>query len=174
MKKKLLIALGVLVGLVAIIFAVGALLPREHVATRSAHFNQPPETVWAAITNYKDFPSWRADLKSVETLPEKNGWPQWQETFSDGTIMPLETKEYTPPQRLVMRITDESLPFGGTWTYELTPDAGGTTLRITEHGFVNPALFRFLSRFVFGQSWIIDSYLKSLGKKFGQVITLQP
>lgn len=174
MKKWSLIILGVLVGLVAVMFAVGAMLPREHVASRAAHFNQPPEKIWQAITDYKDFPSWRADIKSVEPLPGKNGWPQWKETSTDGMVMPLETMEFVPPQRMVMRIADPALPFGGTWTYELAPDASGATLRITENGFVDPRLFRFLSRFVFGYNSSLDSFLTSLGKKFGESVTPQP
>lgn len=173
MKKWLLIILGVLVGLVAVMFAVGAMLPREHVATRSVHFNQPPEKIWQAITNYREFMSWRAGLKSVEPLPDKNGWPQWKETFSNGMVIPLDMVEFAPPQRMVTRIADPALPFGGTWTYELSTDASGCTLRITENGFVNPALFRFLSRFVFGHNATIDTYLKSLGKKFGEDVAPQ-
>ena len=68
MKKWSLIILGILVGLVAFMYVVGAMLPREHVATRSAHFNQTPDKIWQAITDYKSFTSWRTGLKSVEPL----------------------------------------------------------------------------------------------------------
>jgi len=172
MKKWLLVVLGVLVTLVAVVAGIGALLPREHVATLSARFQQPPEKIWQAISDYPSFTSWRPGLKSVEALPEKNGWPQWKETWSDGTVMPLEMMEFVPPQRMVTRIADPALPFGGTWTYELKPDGAGCTLTITENGYVNPALFRFMSRFIFGHTSTIDDYLRALAKKFGSDVSL--
>jgi hypothetical protein len=65
------------------------------------------------------------------------------------------------------------LPWGGTWTTEITAAPGGSTMRITEDGYVNNPLFRFLSRFVFGYSDTLDSYMKSLGAKFGEQVTIQ-
>ena len=61
------------------------------------------------------------------------------------------------------------MPFGGTWTYELTPTAGGTSLRITEDGEVYNPVFRFMSRFVFTHHATIDTYLTDMGKRLGAV-----
>jgi hypothetical protein len=70
--------------------------------------------------------------------------------------------ERQPPRRLVTRIADQSLPFGGTWTYELTPAGSGTRLTITEHGTVFNPVFRFMSRFVFGHAATIERFLKDI------------
>jgi len=70
--------------------------------------------------------------------------------------------------RLVVRIADPKLPFGGTWTYEITPAPEGSSLRIREDGEVYNPIFRFVSRFVVGYSGTIDAYLKSLGRKFSE------
>lgn len=80
----------------------------------------------------------------------------------------METVEMLPPSRLVGRIADPKLPFGGTWTFEITPTPEGANLRITERGWVSNPMFRLLSRFVFGYTSTIDSYLRSLAKKFGE------
>jgi hypothetical protein len=112
-------------------------------------------------------PGWREGLKSVERLPDQNGLPAHLEITSSGEL-PMETLEMTPPQKLVTRIADSNLPFGGTWTFEITPVADGATLRITERGYVTNPFFRFLSRFVFRQTSTIETYLKSLAKKFGE------
>jgi hypothetical protein len=69
---------------------------------------------------------------------------------------------------LVERIADDKLPFGGTWTYEIAPTAEGSTLRITENGFVGNPIFRFMSKFVMGQASTMETYLRSLAKKFGE------
>ena len=47
------------------------------------------------------------------------------------------------------------------------------TWGITEDGYVNNPLFRFMARFFFGYASTLDSYMKSLGEKFGEQVTLQ-
>ena len=157
----------VLAGFLILITLIGWLLPKDHVATRQGRYRQPPEAIWKAISDVDAMPSWREGLKSVKHLPKKNGLPAHLEITDMGEI-PLETVEMTPPRKLINRITDPKLPFGGTWTFEITPTAEGSTLRITENGYVSTPVFRLLSRFVFGQTGTIESYLKSLAKKFGE------
>jgi hypothetical protein len=62
----------------------------------------------------------------------------------------------------MVRIADPDLPFGGTWTYRLTPKGSGTRLAITEHGEVYNPLFRFVSRFVFGHTATVDRFIAAL------------
>jgi hypothetical protein len=157
----------VLAGLLILLVLIGWLLPKNHVATRQGRYRQPPEAIWKAITDVDAMPSWREGLKSVKHLPDKNGLPVHLEVTDIGEI-PMETVEMTPPRKLVSRIADPKLPFGGTWTFEIAPTAEGSTLRITENGYVTNPVFRFLSRFVFGHTGTIESYLKSLAKKFGE------
>jgi uncharacterized protein YndB with AHSA1/START domain len=166
MKIILWIVLG-LAGFLMLVTLVGWLLPNEHVITRVARFHQKPEMIWKAITDIEAMPTWRQGLRGVKRLPEVNGLPAWVEQTSAGDIL-LETTESDPPRRMVSRIADPKLPFGGSWTYEIRPAAEGATLRITENGFVTNPLFRFLSRFVFGHAATMETHLKSLAKKFGE------
>ncbi len=171
--KWVLIILGALVVLMAVVWAIGAALPREHTATRIARYKQPPEKIWAAITEIDAFPQWRKDMKSVKRMAERDDKPAWVETLSMGE-MPLRVQEWSAPVRMVVRIDTDDLPFGGAWIYEIAPAEGGATLRITENGFVKPPLFRFMSRYVFGYASTLEQYLKDLGKKFGEEATPQP
>ena len=157
----------VVAGVLVIIALMGWLLPKAHTVTREARFHQPPDTIWKAITDIDAMPSWRQGLKSIQHLPDQNGLPAWVETSGSGTI-PFETVVSQPLSKLVVRIADPKLPFGGTWTYEITPVTGGSSLRIREDGEVYNPVFRFLARFVFGYSGTMDTYLKSLAKKFGE------
>ena len=166
MRIALWVVLG-LVTLVILIALIGWLLPKDHVATRMGRYRQPPEAVWKAITDVDAMPSWRKGLKSVQRLPDRNGLPAYVEVSSSGTL-PYETVQMDPPRKLVTRIADPKLPFGGTWTFDITPTNEGATLRITEQGYVTNPVFRFMSRFVFGQTGTMESYLKSLAKKFGE------
>jgi hypothetical protein len=165
--KWVLIVFTVLAAILILIVLTGWLLPKAHTVTREARFHQPPEAIWKAITDIDAMPAWRQGLKSVKHLPDQNGLPAWVETLDSGTI-PLATVVSQPPAMLVVRIADPKLPFGGTWTYEIAPIPEGSRLRIREDGEVYNPLFRFLSRFVFGQSATIETYLKSLAKKFGE------
>jgi uncharacterized protein YndB with AHSA1/START domain len=157
----------VLASLTVLIAVIGWLLPRDHMATRIGRYHQPPEAIWKAITDVDAMPSWREGLKSVEHSPDRNGLPAHLEISRDGKI-PFETVEMMAPQRLVTRIADSKLPFGGTWTFEIAPTEDGASLRITERGYVTNPFFRFMSRFVFIQTSTMEIYLKSLAKKFGE------
>jgi uncharacterized protein YndB with AHSA1/START domain len=156
-----------LAGFLILITVIGWLLPKDHVVTRQGRYRQPPEAIWKAITEVDAMPSWREGLKSVKHLPDKDGMPVHLEVTDMGEI-PMETVEMAPPRKLVGRIADPKLPFGGTWTFEITPTAEGSTLSITENGYVTNPVFRFLSRFVFGYTGTIEAYLNSLAKKFGE------
>jgi Polyketide cyclase / dehydrase and lipid transport len=146
---------------------IGYLLPKEHTATREARFHQPPDAVWKAITNIDEMPTWRQGLKSVKRLPDVNDLPTWQEESESGT-MRYETVLSKPPRKLVTRIADPKLPFGGTWTYEVTPAPDGSVLRIREDGEIYNPIFRFVARFFLGYNVTLEIYLKSLAKKFGE------
>jgi uncharacterized protein YndB with AHSA1/START domain len=163
-----LFALGVVVLAILGAAVVGFLIPADHVAARAATIRGAPDAVFAALVDVDAFPTWRPDVKKVERLPAQGGRPSWREHTGFGPIA-VAQDEADHPRRLVVRIADPDLPFGGTWTYELSPAPGGTTrLTITERGTVKNVLFRFLSRFVFGYTRTIDAYLGALGKKFGE------
>jgi uncharacterized protein YndB with AHSA1/START domain len=165
--KWVLIILGGIVVLVGLLAAIGAMLPKGHVTARTTRYNQPPEKIWAAITGVEEFASWRPDVKSVERLPDKNGKPAWKENWTNGTVLPIEVDEWDPPRLMVTRIADASLPFGGTWTYEIAPAEGGAALTITEKGEVYNPIFRLVARLM-GHDKTIADYQAALAKKFGE------
>lgn len=173
MKKWTLGIVGTIVLIAVAILGIGTMVPESHVASRVAGYDQPPEAIWEAITNFEEFPSWRSTVDSVEPLVLPDGRTGWVENGSFGPL-PMALEEATPPRRLVLRIADPELPFGGTWTYEVRASNGGSTLTITETGQISSAFFRFMSRFVFGYTATMEAYLIDLGNKFGQQVTPQP
>lgn len=174
--KWLILIIAVLIVIVGLIALIGAILPQNHVATRSARYRRPPQEIWSAITDVADFPSWRPGVKSIERLPDRDGHARWIENGPHDSI-PFEAIEFSPPDasgkaRLVGKIAGLELPYGGTWTYEVTQMSEGTELRITERGEVYNPIFRFISRFIIGHTKTIDEYLWALGKKFGENVTI--
>ena len=168
--KWVLIVLGVIAVIVVIVVGIGYSLPVAHTARREITLQAAPATVWQAITGVDSFPAWRGDVEAVEALPPVNGSPSWREKGSNGAITYVVARS-EPPNRLVTRIADRDLPFGGEWDYEITPAGSGSRVVITERGEVYNPVFRFVSRFVMGHTATLDGYLTALGKKFGETVT---
>jgi uncharacterized protein YndB with AHSA1/START domain len=156
---------GGLVGLVAVVALVGMMLPQNHTVSRTLRLKQPPEAVWKTITDCGAMPQWRSELKKIERMPDANGHEVWKEYNSAGE-MPLETIEAVAPRRLVRKI-GAGLPFGGKWTYELTPAGTGTLLKITEDGEVYNVIFRVVGKFM-DPAASMTTFLTGLAKKFGE------
>lgn len=158
--RILIYALAALIVAAAIITTIGYMLPQGHVASREAVVDAPRETVFARISDPAGYPAWRPDVSSVEVLSRDP--LRWREQ-TGGDAITYEVVEQQPPDRLVVRIADPDLPFGGTWTYELRPEGKGTRIVITERGEVYNPFFRFMSRFVFSPTATMEGMLRAMG-----------
>lgn len=165
--KWVLIAGGVVLLIVVTALIVGWLLPEKHHATRQATLLASPEAVWTLITDVEAFPSWRSDVKKVERLPDRAGRTMWVEEGSGGRVT-FAVDESIAPRRMVVRIADRNLPFGGSWTYDIAPAAGGASLTITEDGAIYNPLFRVMARFVFGYEATMTAYLTAAEKRLAR------
>jgi hypothetical protein len=134
--KIALLVVGVLVGLIAVIALIGLTLPRDHVASRTVRLRRAQADVFAACTANATDPKQREELK-------------------------LEILESQSPSKLVTKI-GPGLPFGGTWTYEISTQGDETVLTVTERGEVYNPIFRFVSRFVMGHTATLDKFMASL------------
>src|SRR5262245_28839786 len=100
--RLFLIILASVASLVALVAILGALLPRDHVATLTARIAAPPGAVWSAITDTARFTDWRADVTKVDILPATATGPSWREYSRHGAItMVVDLAE--PPHKLVGR-----------------------------------------------------------------------
>jgi uncharacterized protein YndB with AHSA1/START domain len=168
--RYLLIVVGFLVAAVAVIALVGLSLPVRHQASVEQTFRTNPPALFALISDPASYPSWRSEVTHVDVLPETNGQRRWTESTKSGSPITYLAERTIPDRLLVSRIATANLPFGGAWTYELTPaGAGLTSLRITEDGEVYNPIFRFVSRFVMGHDGTIKQYLASVERKFPAV-----
>ena len=170
--RWVLIIAGTLLGLGVIVFVVGSLLPREHVAGSSIVVRQPRDTVWRAVRDLANLPTFWNELITSQRATDAQGREVWEQKMKNGFTMRLIVTEDRPPERLVMTIdAPPDAPFGGTWTYEVAPADGGARLTVTERGYINSPLFRFMSRFIFGYHATQEGYLKAMGKKLGEDVT---
>jgi hypothetical protein len=132
--KIALIILGAIVVLIAAIAAIGAMLPKQHTATRSAVVRKPADDVYKRIRELASTPEYEIVLDE-------------------------------PARRLISRVADKSLPYSGSWTYDLESVPEGTRVTITENGEVPNPIFRFLSKYVFGHTKTMETYLSDLQQK---------
>lgn len=173
--KTLIVIVAVIVGvivLLAVVMAVvGSRLPKDHTASRSIVLHRSTKEVYDVVRDFGSAPSWRSGVKSVEVQTQPDGKVRFREVGSD--TIDYEVAEDVPGQKLVTRILNTDLGYGGKWTYELIPEGGATRVKITEDGEVSNVLFRFMSRYVFGHTSTMDTYLTSLAKRFGENVTPQ-
>ena len=161
--------LAVVVGLGLIVVVTGYLLPVQHVVTVAAHVPATPEQVWDAVTDVAAYPKWRGDVTSVAMLPSDSGHVAWRERGRNDAIS-YAIEQAERPRRLVTRITDTSLPFGGSWEYLISAEGNGSRVQITEQGEVYNPVFRFVSRFIMGHAATASAFLRSLGALFGATV----
>jgi hypothetical protein len=166
--KWVLFILAGLVAIVLVVVLIGLMFPKAHRATRMAHFNQPADAIFAATIGLQDF----RGVISTE-LPPQDGHRFWREQSGRHAIT-FEEIASDPPRLYSSRIADKDLPFSGTWTWEIAPTSDGCTCRITEEGEVSNPIFRFVSQLVIGHTKTIDDYLKALGRKFNQPVSIEP
>jgi hypothetical protein len=139
--KWILFTVTALIAVVGAVAIVGYFLPVAHQASRSADLNQPPEAVYALISDLKNYPAW---------------WPE-----NDTSV---EIVESAAPSKFVTRIVGESA-FGGTWTMAIVPTSTGSTLTITERGEIYNPIFRTLAHFVFGYTSTMESCLAAAKRR---------
>ena len=128
-----------LAALAAIVALVGTQLPRDHVASRTLRVRRPPDEVWPVVTR-----------------------------LMASSSVPVDVIEHDPPRRLVSRVKETEKMFGGTWTVVSAPVPDGSTLTISEAGWVGNPIFRFVSRFVVGHHATMDGILKNVAKALGE------
>src|SRR5688500_13912044 len=172
--KRLSIAIGIIVALIAAVIIVGYSLPIEHTAQRSVELRAAPGDVWLTITDVAAYPAWREDIDEVEVLAPVDGRQAWRESGDNGGVEYV-ARVVEPPARMVSRITSDDLPFGGEWEYLVEPAETGSRITISERGEVYNPIFRFVSRFILGHTTTMDEYIRALGRKFGAtVVTASP
>lgn len=167
--KIVLVVAGVIAVVIAAVVVMGARLPQRHFATRTAVFKANQERLFALVAGAQN---WRPDVQSSELI-EQDGKTFERETSKHGETILYALEGSRPPFAIQRRIATKNLPYGGTWYIALErvnegdPDSG-TMVRITEDGEVYNPFFRFVSKYIIGETATQDAYLKAMGKAAGE------
>lgn len=162
-RKGSFVALALVV-LAGVLTAVGCVRPKGHRAARTTAYAAEPAAVFAVISDVARYPEWRSGITSVESLPDDGRGPRFREHGAEDVIA-YRVERLDPPATLVTRIDDPSLPYGGTWTFDLASTPEGTALTITEDGEVYNPIFRLLSKTVFSPYATIDTCQADLRRR---------
>ena len=164
--KPTLLGLALVIGLIVlaglVLYLIGRGQPERHTASRTLTVPQPRPVVWAALIDYASMPLWWPAVKAVRMETRPNGEVITWKKDRRGREIGFRTKEEKVPAKLVREIVGDDLPFGGTWTYELAEETGGTRVTVTEDGFIKPPLFRAIARYFIG----LDATMKDFEKHF--------
>jgi hypothetical protein len=133
----------VIVGLVAVVVGIGSMLPRTHKASRTLRVKRSPADVWPVVMQ-----------------------------VTQASDVPVDVLDSRPPNRLVTRVTEKEKNFGGTWTIDFAPVDGGSTVTVTEDGWVANPVFRFVSRLIIGHHATMDGMLKQVAKTLNEEAVL--
>ena len=155
-----------LVGLVVVAAIVGMMLPKAHEAWKGESYRAKPEQVFAVISDFAKYPEWRTGVTRVD-VTGGGANPTVTEHGSNGVI-PFKVEVLQPPTKMVMRIADPNLSFGGTWTFEVAPQDSGSEILITENGEIYNPIFRVMSKLFFSPTASIETYLADLKKRLGE------
>jgi uncharacterized protein YndB with AHSA1/START domain len=163
-KWTLVVVLGV-AAIVAVAAMVGLVLPKGHRASRTVTLDATPHAVFAVIADFARSAEWRPDVQRVEILSGAGPGMEFREIGSNGSVR-YRVDALEPDTRIVTRVADTTLAFGGSWTFDLAPTtAGDTRLTITEDGEVYSPFFRLMSKLFFPPTATIDKYLAALQKR---------
>ena len=171
--KWILRTLGFVILLLVLMLVIGFTLPAHTSHTRTIALKQPPEKVFAVLTDIPGMPKWNRNMEKVEMLTPVDGKETTRQTFKGGMDMIITTTESSPPSHLVRELGDEDGPFNGSWRYGivLTPD-GGSQVALTEQSEIPNPFFRVMIK-LFGPTKYIDEHLEDLAKRFGETATIR-
>lgn len=153
-----------IVGIVAVLFIIGLILPEGRKVTRQIHYNATPETVYNIITNNEDY-SYRSDLEKIVVIEKKDDFETWREISKSGNVLTFKTTRKTPFSRYEFDIVSEGR-FTGHWIGELEETkTGGTLFTSTEIIKIKNPFLKTLSYLFFDIGKYMEIYQNDLEAK---------
>jgi uncharacterized protein YndB with AHSA1/START domain len=156
MRKKILITLGVLLGIVVVLAGVVAMQPNTFRVVRSATMAAPPDKVFAQVNDFHNWEAWSPWAEKDRDAKSTYGGPTMGEgaTFAwdgndevgAGKMTILESK----PNELIKIKLEFSRPMqdASTTEFTFTPVAGGTEVKwdmYGDHTFMSKAFCMFMN-----------------------------
>lgn len=153
--KYLLLATGLLVGLIVAAFiAAGLLIPAKQSFTNIVEINKPADKVWQVLTDKSKYTEWQTKLARVEVIDDRN-WLEYPKDSPEPLRFALGTDDRPNSMSFVYKMGDS---FAGEWNGRVTPTATGVRLETVDsyaaHGWVTKILiYLFFDLDAFAKDW---------------------
>ncbi|HEV3146181.1 MAG TPA: hypothetical protein VGZ47_20005, partial [Gemmataceae bacterium] len=139
-----------LVTLVMLNFAMGAVLPKRVRMHGDMQFGEPPAAVWRRLMHGSATCISSDSGAVVERLPDEDEHPVWRVTLKNGDTLVYEAVEAIAPRRLVVRIrarsgisvVSEEGSISGDSAWDLEEYERGTRVRFTSSAEVPSTMAR--------------------------------
>ena len=160
MKRKMTVAVLSTLGVVALIFIIGLMLPKEREFVKQAELKSPPEKVFHIVSDFKNQASWRDDVQKIEVIDQET----WIEFPEKGTPLTFRIQQKVENHLLEIEII-EPKSFDGKWigTFEKTPT--GTKVLFKEIVIISNPFFRVLTSIFVDLEKTMDLYMENLKAK---------
>lgn len=165
--RWLLTGIGVLLGGVVLLGAIGYAMPNAHVTQVRADYAATPAEVYAVLANVEGWPEWHPSVDSLAPLEGQPEEPAWRIVGPDGT-MDIVVASVQPPTRLVTRV--DGGMFVGRWTYQVDSRPRGSRVTVTEEARIDNPVIRGLT-VLWSQAATMERMLRALGDHLGERIT---
>lgn len=156
------------------LYGYGSNLPYETTTDVTATYQQPIEKVWARITDYSAIPTWSKDMEKVERVEDLEGFPVWRFHPKKGDAMDIQVLRSEKPTLHIGKVVDnESLPFGGTWIFQIKAvSKNQTEVTLTEDGYIKSTIGRAICQLL-GKDRMVKSHLEEIGTSFGETVEVR-
>ncbi|MGL4239303.1 SRPBCC family protein [Tabrizicola sp.] len=146
---------GALVGLAALVFLAGWMMPATREGRAELVIAAPPEAVLAVLQDVEAQAEWRPEIESVQRSGDG-----WIEVTTSGERISLFVEEMTL-ERVRFRFISR-WGYSGEWEAVLEPVEGGTRIAVVERATVPSAFGRVISRLMFDPEEFAATYLAAL------------
>ncbi|MGH9703193.1 MAG: SRPBCC family protein [Candidatus Acidiferrales bacterium] len=162
------------VGVLAVAGSLGAgyFLPPEYSFRRMVVISQPPTAVWQVLTDFSSQPEWRANLRGMEQVADRDGRQTWLETRMDGQQSTMEIAQTIPPLKLVCLFVSSRNSPQMTWEFDITPVGKASQVELFQSATIPDPWLRAIERFSPGTRGA-DDFLRSIARKFGDPPVVQ-
>lgn len=157
------VVLFVIAGLIALVFVVGLLLPKQREYIRSAQFNSPVERVFDLVADVGTQATWRSDVKEIKVINQNT----WTEVPKKSTPITFRTKQKIANQVFHIEII-EPKNFNGYWLGSFAPTSTGTKVVFKEVVTIGNPFARVMSLVFVDLDKTMDSYMADLKAKLGE------
>ena len=157
------IAVLSILALVALVFVLGLLLPKQREFVKTANLKNPPEEVFQIIAGFKKQASWRSDVQEIKVIDQHI----WTEVPKNGTSITFRIKRKVKNQLFEIEII-EPKSFNGYWvgTFERIPT--GTKIVFREVVIIENPFFRVISSIFIDLDKTMELYMANLKTKLGE------